>query len=276
MLNFLKQIVIFCCLFISLSGMSQFDNFLSKSSISFNAGGSYYLGDLNKVGHFKNTNLSAALLYKHNFNSRVALRVGLSYGKVEAYDEDATSDFQQNRNLSFESPIWELASGFEFNYFNYKIGNKQYYATPFLFVGLGIVRINPQTEFNGELVELQPLGTEGQGTSLSGNKLYNLTQIVIPFGVGFKVNLGEKTAFNIEYGLRKTFTDYIDDVSGSYVNPNQLALENGNIAAALSDRSLEGERSFGARGNDATNDWYALFNLGITFRLGKETRCAFQ
>lgn len=276
MSNYLKNIVLFSFVTLCFTSRSQFDNFLSKSSISFNAGGSYYLGDLNKFGHFKNTNFSGAMIYKHNFNSRLALRLALSYGKVEAYDSESKNDFQQNRNLSFESPIWELASGFEFNYFNYKIGNEQYYATPFLFIGIGVSRINPQTEFDGELVELQPLGTEGQGTSFTGDKIYNLTQIVIPFGVGFKVNLGEKTAFNIEYGLRKTFTDFLDDVSGTYVDPNQLALENGTIAATLSDRSLEGERSFGARGNDATKDWYAMFNLGITFRLGKETRCAFE
>lgn len=260
----------------SALSIAQFDNFLSQSSLSFNLGCSYYIGDLNKFGHFKNTNLSGALIFKHNFNSRVALRTSLAYGKVEAYDSEANNDFQINRNLSFESPIWEISSGIEFNYLNYKIGNEQYFATPYMFVQLGLARINPQTEYNGELIELQPLGTEGQGTILGPRKLYNLTQIVLPFGAGFKVNLRNRVAFNIEYGFRKTFTDYLDDVSRSYVNPNQLLIENGNLASELSDRSLDDERSFGARGNSATKDWYAIFNLGLTFRLGKEYSCAFR
>src|SRR5690606_3722723 len=95
------------------------------------------------------------------------------------------------------------------------------------------------TEFNGNEIALQPLGTEGQGTSLSTKKNYSLNQFTVPLGIGIKLNIKDGLAISLEYGIRKTFTDYLDDVSGYYVDTDILARENGTIAASLSNRSLE-------------------------------------
>jgi hypothetical protein len=133
--------------------------------------------------------------------------------------------------------------------------------------------MNPKTEINGDMVELQPLGTEGQGSDLSSKNNYSLTQLCIPLGVGVKFALGKKAALSLEYGIRKTFTDYLDDVgSGSYVDPSLLSVANGPLAADLSNRSLDGDR-FGKRGNASTKDWYTFFGGSLTFRLGKPNKC---
>lgn len=269
-------LLILGCFVLFNTSFSQSENFRSRSSFGFMLGGSYYIGDLNKYAHFRRTNLSGGILYRYYVNSRIAIRGGVRYGKVEAYDSDASSAIQKQRNLSFQSEIWEVAAGLEFNYLNYKLGNEKYNFSPYLFLDLGVFRMNPQTKYNDELVDLQPIGTEGQGSSLSDKDPYPLTQIVIPFGVGFKLNLGKKAAISFEYGLRKTFTDYLDDVGGNYVDSELLAQENGSIASRLSDPSSSNLQMSGSRGNSATKDWYSMFGVMFTFSLGDPDKCFYQ
>ena len=79
---------------------------------------------------------------------------------------------------------------------------------------------------------------------------------------------------NLEIGIRKTFTDYLDDVSSdTYVDANELANINGQLSSDLSNRSLNGSR-YGSRGNSKTSDWYVFYGGMITFRLGKTNKCA--
>lgn len=239
-------------------------------------GGSYYIGDLNQYNHFKNTNLSAGLIYRYYVNSRIELRLSYNYGKVGASDADSDYEYHRLRNLSFESQIHELTGGIEFNYLNYKIGDGKYFFTPYMFIEAGAFRMNPMREHQGEMIELQPLGTEGQGSSLNSSDPYSLTQFVIPMGVGIKINLGQRMAMSIEYGIRKTFTDYLDDVGGDYINPVLLTQENGSLAARMADPSLDGFEAIGPRGNSATKDWYSMFGIMITIPLGKEGTCYYR
>lgn len=256
---------------------AQMQTFGSESSLGIMLGGSYYIGDLNRFGHFNRVKPSAALIYKYHINSRVELRGTFSYGRVEGADADSKDPLLNARNLSFQSDIFELAGGIEFNFLNYKLGNSKYFFSPYMFVEAAIFRMNPRTEYNGEWVHLQTIGTEGQNSSLSDKKAYSLIQFAIPFGVGFKINLGPKVALGIEYGIRKTFTDYLDDVGeGDFLNKVDLAEQNGPIAADLSDRSIGDIRMVGKRGNPATKDWYSMFGLSITFTLGKENTCFYN
>lgn len=257
--------------------IAQIENFASRSSLGFMVGGSYYIGDLNRYKHFKNTNLSFGLVYRYHLNSRVELRGNFRYGKVEAYDSESGNADQLARNLSFESTLFELTGGIEFNYMNYKMGNKEYFFTPYMFIDIGVFKMDPQTEYNDEMVSLQSVGTEGQNSDLSSENSYPLTQVVIPFGIGFKFNLGNRAALSLEYGIRKTFTDYLDDVGpGSYLNKADLAQQNGNIAANLSDRSASDVQMTGSRGNAETKDWYSMFGIMFTFSLGNPDNCFYR
>lgn len=256
------------------SANAQTDKFSTRSTLGVMIGGSYYIGDLNQFGHFKHTKLSGALIYRYHVNSRVAVRGALRYGKVEGYDSDSNDPYKQQRNFSFESQIFEFSAGVEFNFLNYKLGNDEYFFTPYMFLDLGVFKMDPKTNYNGEMVKLRGIGTEGQGSNLTDLKRYPLVQFVIPFGIGFKINLGKKAALTLEYGLRKTFTDYLDDVGGGdFLDREDLALQNGNIAAQLSDRSANDVKMTGKRGNPATKDWYSMFGIGVTFKLGKANTC---
>lgn len=272
--------IIFLC--VSLGASSQFHTAMSRSELGVMLGGMYYIGDLNRFGHFKGTQPAAGLIYRYNVNSRLAVRANVSYGNVIGDDAWAKSPVIKNRNLNFKSDIFELAAGVEFHYMPFKLGGKksrggkQYRGTAYLLAQIALFRMNPKTMHNGEWIFLQPLGTEGQGTSLNAKGHYGLFQMSVPLGVGVKLALGRRAALGIEYGIRKTFTDYLDDVGAdSYVDPAELALTNGPLSAALSNRSLDGSR-YGKRGTSATKDWYSFFGLTFTFRLGDPEKCAFK
>lgn len=134
------------------------------------------------------------------------------------------------------------------------------------------MRMNPTTNYNGNNLELQPLGTEGQGTALNRKNNYSLNQITVPLGVGVKINLKDRLAISLEYGIRKTFTDYIDDVSGNYVDPDQLRAQNGPLAAELSDRRIDSSEEYN-RGNANNKDWYSFYGFMITFNPFKRNIC---
>jgi hypothetical protein len=256
----------------TLSLRAQQANFFSRSEIGFHAGAMFYIGDLNQFRPYYKSNLAAGFMYRFNVHSRLTLRFTGVHGKVEAYDRDATQALMVNRNLSFQSPISELAGGVEFHYFPFQFGNKRYKGTSYIIAQLGVFKMNPQTEYNGELVDLQPLGTEGQN-EYSGQSNYLKYQICMPLGLGLKISLGKFASFNVEVAIRKTFTDYIDDVgSDTYYDPVALSAMNGTDAVALSNRSLDGS-SFGRRGNSSNKDWYVYTGGTITFRLGKGNNC---
>ena len=270
----MKALVLIFILFIGWNSLAQFHNAKSRSEFGVLIGASYYYGDLNQFMPYRDAHLSGGLIYRYNVHSRTSIRANFTYGKISGNDANATEAINQDRNLSFSNTLWELGAGVEFNYFPFQIGHDRYKGTAYLLAELAMFRMNPKaTTDDGVEVELQPLGTEGQGTELNSKKRYGLTQLSIPLGVGCKLSLGKSASINFEFGLRKTFTDYLDDVgSGSYVDQAQLASLNGPLAAEMSNRSISGSR-YGKRGNANTKDWYVFSGIMITFRLGQPSIC---
>ena len=153
----------------------------------------------------------------------------------------------------------------EFNYFQYEPGSK-YWHTPFLSAGFGVFWFEPMTRFEGEMVALQPLGTEGQGTSANSKAPYALANSFFTFGLGYRFSIGRNVTLAIESTFRNTQTDYLDDVSGFYADPEILREENGLLSVALADRSLSGgEKLNRYRGNPDNNDWYIF--TGVTLQV---------
>lgn len=236
------------------------------------AGTSYYIGDINPYQHFNEFNVAGGLIYRYNLTDRHVWRFNLAGGRVSAADADSDIAFKEQRNLSFRSNWFEVSTALELNFFEYEIGNMRKPYTPYVFFGFGIFNMNPQAQLDDVWYDLQPLGTEGQNLEGADNA-YNLTQVAIPFGVGFKVNVWSRIAAGIEWGFRRTFTDYLDDVSTIYADPAALQEANGPIAAELADRSLN--QAFGAEGNTGLqrgdpekNDWYVYTGVTLTVRLG--------
>jgi hypothetical protein len=127
--------------------------------------------------------------------------------------------------------------------------------------------------YKDSLVALKPMSTEGQGTSIAKRKPYSNYQFCLPLGMGVKFAIGNKLTVNFDLAIRKTFTDYLDDVgSATYANSKVIDKEVSQMAADLSNRSLDGSK-FGVRGNPSTKDWYVYSGMTIAIRLSKEKIC---
>jgi hypothetical protein len=148
--------------------------------------------------------------------------------------------------------------------------------SPYLFGGIAVYHYNPYTfDQRGNKIFLQPLGTEGQGLPGYDRGLYNLTQLAIPFGGGIKYAISDKVQLGLEVGLRKLFTDYLDDVSGNYADEKDLLNGRGQEAVDISyrgDERINGTATYPTkgtqRGSPKYKDYYYFTGLHLSFRLG--------
>ncbi len=241
-------------------------------------GVSNYKGELSR--HLFNTDFlhpAVGVFFRHNWDRRWGWKIGVNYLKVSGDDAKATTLFEQNRNLSFYSNILEISPQIEFNFFDYETDNPDYPVTPYIFAGFSIFHFNPKAELNGRSVELQPLGTEGQG--INGTKKYKRVQFALPIGGGLKISAG-RLGIGIEVGARRTYTDYLDDVSTVYPDMAALFAAHGSTAVLLSDRSLAPSDTsvmipsafLKQRGNANDNDWYLFAGISIYFRMSSMLR----
>ena len=232
-------------------------------------GTSHYLGDLapssSRVS-LGTTHFMGGAFIKYNFNNFVAVRLGGNYGKLSADDAKSSIESQKIRNLSFESKLIEGSLIAEFNILGYQPYNLARPFSPYVFAGVAFFNFNPKADFNGDLIELQPLGTEGQGLAeFPERKMYQLTQFSIPLGVGVKYALSDQLNLGLEIGMRKTFTDYIDDVSLTYVDEVLLAENRGPETVALANRTGSPIDTGSSRGNADNNDWYLISGITISY-----------
>lgn len=235
---------------------------------------SAYQGDLtDKVLPKKVTNGAIGVTLNYELSEQIMLRAGFTYTIVGGADRFSKDDSLRARNLAFETKITEFSLLGEYYFFNL---NDQKFS-PYIFGGLAVFHFNPYA-YNGptQKVFLKPLSTEGQGLSqYPDRKPYGLTQLAIPFGAGVKYAINDRLRLGLELGFRKLFTDYLDDVSTSYVDPNDLLSAKGQLAVDMSYRAdeLQGGNpnypSKGAQRGGAThNDAYYFLGLHLTYRLG--------
>lgn len=243
-------------------------------------GCSYYIGDLNPTGHFNQfTKPAVGLVLRHNFSTRLAIRGNALFGSIEGDDSFAFNPAQQQRNLKFKSPVSELSAQLEFNFLDFEMGSDRHIFSPYIFGGFAIFKFNPQARVGNNWVDLQPLGTEGQGLpGAASRRKYQLSQVSLPFGIGVKMSLAKNLGLSIEWGMRKTFTDYLDDVSTTYYDPAVIAAKRGPTAAMLSDPSIGTDPNYSnvgrQRGNPNTKDWYSFAGIVLTVRFKeKAKRC---
>ncbi len=240
--------------------------------VGFWLGGAYYIGDLNPRRHFSQTQPAGGVFYRFNLNYRVSFRFGFNYGSVTADDSQTDNADQLERNLNFKSRIIELQGQAEFNFLEYRISHNKYIFSPYIFIGIAGFSFNPMGNYQNNWVPLRNLATEGQRTSQNPEtKVYKLFQPSIPFGAGFKLKVSKMVGLGVFWSPRKTFTDYLDDVSGKYVNPILLAAEKGSASAIMSDRSLNPDgvinNSGKQRGNPYTKDWYFFYGFTVSIQL---------
>ncbi len=233
-------------------------------------GTSHYFGDLNTSFDISRPGLAVGGVARYNYNERLCLKFSAGYGSVSADDANSSNAFEKRRNLSFRSKIIDATAQFEFNFLPYRHGSSDEFFTPYLFGGLSVYNFNPETKYNGKWVELRPLGTEGQ---FRGEEYYS-TLLALAYGGGFKIDLTPVWSLNFEVSARKLFSDYLDDVSGSYPNSADLQKLRGKVAVELSDRSLldaEGKKlgqTGRQRGNSQNKDTYVFSSIGLVYYFG--------
>ena len=233
-------------------------------------GATGYFGDLNTQVNITHPGAAGTAMGRYNFNNRISLRGTLMYGRIKGDDKWSKNAFENRRNLSFRSNIFEGSLAGEFNFLPLTHGSLDENFSPYLLAGLCVFSYNPQTSYNGQWVDLRPLGTEGQFL----NTEYNTSALGFLFGTGLKLDLNEKWSMNVELTGRKVFTDYLDDVSGNYADVRDVRRLHGNIAAALSDRSIEPKIGAAGRqrGNGKNNDAYVTLSVGMVYYFG-ELKC---
>ncbi len=307
---------------------SHFDKNKVYNAIGISLNAFNYYGDLSPSPKRLSTDLSLTrpaigVSFVHRFGPRYQLVGSFMYGGIKGSDTESADPkdaenaaFRYNRNLSFRNRIKELSVVGQVDLFE----NQSTYIsrvkwTPYVYAGLAVFHHNPQAEapdvdaagnptgMEGEWVDLQPLGTEGQNADLletdvnHGLEPYKLIQFAIPFGLGARFRLNEVMDISGEFGFRYTFTDYLDDVSGNYVDLGVFGDD--VLAAAMSYRSNEvatpnstyigrnsqtynvlngyGSEYGGAsssdpgnvRGNNEDKDIYMVTTIRLTYILGK-------
>src|ERR1035437_5534586 len=231
------------------------------------AGIANYKGDLQynpssgKQISFKQPNFAAGIGIEYELSNKLYARFGITLGKIGADDKNQPG--QQQRNLNFTSPIFDVMLGAEY----FIIDPYSHLVCPYVFAGIAYFHFNPYTfDALRQKVFLKPLSTEGEGF-VAGRDPYKLSQFAIPFGGGIKLSLSEDVRVGVELSLRKTFTDDLDDVSTSYVDQNLLFANKGQQAVDLAYRGNEvGAGPYPAAGTASgtldAKDWY--YFTGVT------------
>ncbi|HWJ90600.1 MAG TPA: DUF6089 family protein [Flavisolibacter sp.] len=263
-----KVLIVFVFFLLTNSSHAQFQ-------VGIFGGVANYQGDLVDQA-FQSPRGAVGFTVNYEASGRLSLRGGFTYAKLAGADSLSKKADLRLRNLSFQTAISELSLVGEFNTLN--LDERRW--SPYVFAGLAVFHFNPYAyDRTGRKVFLRPLSTEGQ--DLSGypdSKSYSLTQLAIPFGGGIKLNVNDRVRIALELGMRKLFTDYLDDVSGNYADPNDLLAAKGPQSVDLSYRGDEapgGNLNYplkGAqRGSPKYKDFYYITGLHLIYRLPGST-----
>ena len=290
-------VIIIITLSSSFNSFSQSITIRNKVEVGIGLGPLFFLGDLGgaagigrtfiKDVDYPLTKLSKGLFISVAPREWIGFRVAVNTGVLEGDDKEAPNKggdevTRLQRNLNFSTRLWEAYGAVEFypTVFLEQYEDLKGKLRPYGIVGVGVYHFNPKTQDkNGNWVALQPLHTEGQGfPQYPDRKDYKLTQVEVPIGFGFKYYLKENMFIGLEVLHRKLFTDYVDDVSTTYIDPiyfsQNLSPANAALARQLNYRgtyswattrpsAIVGEK----RGDPKQNDAYFSTILRLGWRL---------
>jgi hypothetical protein len=225
-------------------------------------GTSSYLGELANEGDYiqANPNVHAGLQYY--FSKKIGMRVEAAWFQLKGDDAKAPIESgRRDRNLSFHENNFEISA---VGIYNLYPQGRSFYQRPafniYGFAGIGLLYFNPKTDYKGTTYALAPLQTELVS--------YSRVVPVIPMGLGVRLKLGPFTNLCFEGGFRKTFTDYLDDVSTVHHDASKYS---DPLAYALSDRrpeiGLPTKKEGDIRGNPKTDDAYILYSVKLEYYL---------
>jgi Domain of unknown function (DUF6089) len=227
-----------------------------------------YFGDLNPRFNLRFPSVAGNLFLRRNYDGRICVKGNLGVARVWADDKYSPDAYFKARNLSFHSNVVTGSLQVEFNFQPYhsNSGHKDKKIAPYLSAGLGLTYFNPKTKYQDAEYVLRDMGTEGQNLGTE----YKLVTPTFLIGGGFKIDVNRNWSVNIEMMSHLLFTDYLDDVHGTYADARSVAANHGSEAGVLSDRSVElGDRlgSVGRqRGNSKDKDMYLTTTIGFAYR----------
>ena len=300
--RFLLLLLSFTILSNSYSQAFLFGGEKVKWEVGFNFGPSFFLGDLGGnsgkgTNDIKDINLEFTKMMKGVFVTAypkgwLGIRLAADVTYLEGSDDIINTTginelYRKQRNLDFKSTVLEGYFALELFPTMMFRRNTEYEPKlrPYGLIGVGVFHFNPKGSLSDAAGDktwyaLQPLRLEGQGMAEYPNvKPYKLTQINIPIGAGIKYYVSERINLSSEILYRKTFTDYIDDVSAKYIDPNNfgkyLSASDAALATKLSDKVIPiifpGQGRFPAgnqRGDTKNGDTYLSLVLKLGIRLG--------
>jgi hypothetical protein len=267
--------------FMPASWVAAQEAIVQEGEFGVGVGASHYFGDLNTRARLNRVKPAATIFFRKNFGNYISARIGASFAQLGYSDVYNThNEYMYRRNLSFNTNVWELTLQGDFNFFRFMPGESQYNFTPYITLGAGVFSYDPYAFLQGEKIFLRSLGTEGQGTTLyPDRKQYSTMGISFPIGAGIKYSFNERINIAFEILHRITTTDYLDDVSTTYVDPAVFPPNpDGSPSQAflLSDRSYETGVPIGIpdrqRGNSKQKDQFVTAMIHLTFNL-QSYRC---
>jgi hypothetical protein len=271
----MRRLLLTASLFCVLTGPASAQLFYSGTEYGITIGASQYFGDLNDNYGLKYLRPVGGAFLRWHLTPYISVRGSLAYTKIGYSDKLSDNAFYKTRNLDFESDIMEFSIQSEFNFARFATGQDGKRITPYLTGGIGVFYYNPYTEWQGKRYYLRKLGTEGQNLPGYENRKYGTFSVCFPVGLGFKYWIRPGFNVGLEIADRLTFTDYLDDVSKSYVGASSFPENNPdypNPALHLQDRSSEVSpvplgREGKQRGNSQTTDQYLFGIINFSFQL---------
>jgi hypothetical protein len=167
--------------------------FAQKIEIGGGFGAMNYKGDISPDFHPSFAQLGGHLLFRYNLKKDITFRLSTTFGSIYGNDKEVSDSFNQLRGLTFKTSIKEVSLVTEYNFFSYQYSRMHKDWSPYVFGGIGFMGFSPRD------------------TPVSD---YKQAGIIIPFGLGVKYNLTGPWDLNLEFGTRKTFTDYLDNLGG--------------------------------------------------------------
>lgn len=252
-----------------------------QTDFGLNIGASNYLGEIGGKSETRRdfifdmklaqTKPSFGVFFRHRFNESYGMTTTITVANISGSDKITSNPARKERNLSFFNTVSELSLRGEYYFYTiHDVGNHGRYWVnfrPYVFAGLGVFHHAPKTAYNGTVYNLRPLKTEGQN--------YSLLSASIPVGLGFYFTFKNRYRVSLEMCYRKTFTDYLDDISTTYALDTEL---NSELAIELANRNDEidpnestiNPQNYEAgsiRGNAEDKDSFLTTHLGISYVL---------
>lgn len=240
-------------------------------NLTFFGGFSNYSGDLQqKQFTLDQSHASFGAGLSYEIKPKLLIRGAFAFGNLSADDKYSSKVLNRQRNLNFHSVLYDASVVGDYSLIDLSVKR----VTPYVFAGVAMFGFNPYTlDSTGTKYFLKNLSTEGQGlVEYPDRKKYKNVQFAIPFGLGVRFRITDNAYLGYEIGFRKTFTDYIDDVSKTYIDEALLASNRGAKAVELAFRSNELKDVNLPYPQDGTirggkfKDWY--YFSGITLSIG--------